>query len=124
MRRSRRDIGCLGEALATRKLRSLGWRIEARNWRCRRGEIDIIARDGEWLVIVEVRTRATRGFGRAEESVDARKKRRLVLLGSIYVQSAGWRGPWRIDVVALDIDKQGRVVRCDHYQNAVGAGDW
>ncbi len=121
MSRSRRDTGRLGEALAAQRLQELGWRVVATNWRCPRGEIDIIARDGEWLVLVEVRTRSNRTFGLPEESVDARKQRRLALLGSWYVRAVGWKGPWRIDVVALEIDQRGGVVRLEHYENAVGA---
>ena len=76
----RKPLGRLGEDLAARHLEQAGWQIVARNWRTRRGEIDIVARDGEWLVFVEVRTRRaaptrwgsipgpTGGLGHSEEA--------------------------------------------------------
>ena len=114
-RRARR-----GEALAALLLRAKGYRIVARNWRCPLGEIDIVARDGDTLVFVEVKTRSGRSAGRPEEAVDARKRRRLVLLARAYL--AGRRGdppPCRFDVVALEL---GRVVpRVRHLRAAFRA---
>ena len=98
----RRRLGQRGEARAAAHVASLGWPILARNWRTRGGELDLVARDGTWLVVIEVRSRAGRRFGTPEESVDVRKQRQLLALGARYVQQVGWRGPWRIDVIALE----------------------
>jgi len=116
---SRPAVGERGEAIAAEHLLTSGWRIVERNWRCRRGEIDIIAMDGEWLVFVEVRSGTTLRFGRPEESVGLRKRRRLVDLGELYLQSVSWDGPWRIDVVAVSMAASGLPLRVVHYQNAV-----
>src|SRR2546429_5774086 len=75
---TRMKFGALGEEAAADLLRSGGYRIVARNHRCPRGEIDLIAEKGELLVFVEVRTRATGAFGGPEETVNQRKQRRGV----------------------------------------------
>lgn len=115
---SRTARGRRGEEVAAEYLHSLGWRILARNWRDRRGELDIVAVDGECLVVVEVRSRASARFGTAAESVDARKRVRLVAIGGRYVHRVGWPGPWRIDVIALDADAVGADT-LHHFRNAV-----
>ena len=122
MSRSRREVGQLGEALAAERLMAEGWRVVETNWRCRLGELDVIARDGTWLVVVEVRTVRRGGYGQPEESVGPAKQQRLIRLGKAYTQSVNWSGPWRIDVVAIVLDDDGGVERMDHYRNAVVPG--
>ncbi len=72
---SKARFGALGEEAAADLLRKSGYRIVARNHRCRSGEVDVIAEKGELLVFVEVRTRSTAAFGGPEETVDSRKQR-------------------------------------------------
>jgi putative endonuclease len=115
---SRAERGRRAEDAAADYLTQLGWRIVARNWRERRGELDIVARDGESMVIVEVRSRSSKRYGTAAESVDARKQARLAALGTSYVHRTGWPGPWRIDVIAYDADAAG-TFQLEHYRNAV-----
>jgi putative endonuclease len=98
---------------------SLGWRVRDTNWRCRIGEIDIVAEDAGCLVFVEVRTRRGERFGSPEESVGYAKRLRLRRLGAAYVQQARWHGPWRIDVVAIRLGPGDDAVRIAHYRNAV-----
>lgn len=112
-------FGRHGEELAARHLSVKGYQIVARNWRCETGEIDLVARDGAGLAIVEVRARRGRAFGSPEESITPAKQARLVDLAEAYVQAEGWPGPWRIDVVAIEMDRRGRLLRIDHYENAV-----
>lgn len=115
----RRALGRLAEDRAAAHLTGQGWQILARNWRRRGGELDLIARDGATLVFVEVRSRAagSRG-GSPEESVGWDKRRRLRLLAEQYLQEHPWRGPCRIDVVAIVIAAGGQVQRLDHYRDA------
>ncbi|MDE1989626.1 MAG: YraN family protein [Betaproteobacteria bacterium] len=80
-----RQQGCEGECLAARFLEQRGLRIIARNYRCRRGEVDLVARDRDTLVFVEVRWRSGNRFGGAAESIDARKQRRLVAAARHYL---------------------------------------
>ena len=118
-RDDRQGLGRRGEELAAQQLAAKGYQIVARNWRCETGEVDLVAREGECLVLVEVRTRRGRSMGSPEESITAAKQARLIALGEAYVQENDWRGDWRIDVVAIEMGRQGRVLRIDHYENAV-----
>jgi putative endonuclease len=115
----RQDLGRRGEQLAARQLEAKGYQIVAQNWRCETGELDLVAREGECLVVIEVRTRRGRSMGSPEESITAAKQARLIALGEAYVQESNWAGGWRIDVVAIEMDRRGRVLRVDHYENAV-----
>lgn len=115
----RRGLGRRGEELAAQHLQGKGFDIVARNWRCEMGELDLVARDGECLVLVEVRTRRGRSLGTPEESITPAKQTRLIDLSEAYVQESGWPGDWRIDVVAIEMDRRGRVLRVDQYENAI-----
>lgn len=90
------------ESRAERLLRRAGLRTLERNWRCKGGELDLIMQDGDTLVFVEVRRRSRRDRASAAESIDWRKRRRLVHAARRYLQ--GWRHEpvCRFDVVAVD----------------------
>jgi putative endonuclease len=78
LRSKPRELGAMGEEHAARFLKKLGMRIIARNRRCRGGEIDLIAVDGQWLVFVEVRTRSSEDFMRPEDSIRYGQKKQIV----------------------------------------------
>jgi putative endonuclease len=105
--------------LAARHLAGKGYEIVTRNWRCEAGELDLVARDGEGLACVEVRTRRGTAMGSPEASITPAKQARLVDLAEAYVQAYDWPGDYRIDVIAIELDRQGRLIRLDHYENAV-----
>jgi putative endonuclease len=126
----RRGLGNAGEALAVRALTEAGLHVVDRNWRCPAGELDIVAhdqapdfsRDGEpatWLVIVEVRTRRGQAYGTALQSITPRKQAKLREVAEQYVQAHGWAGPWRIDVLAVQMDAAGHLLHVDHVRHAV-----
>lgn len=126
----RRGLGRRGEAIAAQMLEAAGMNIVARNWRCAGGEIDLVAQEiapdysqggqaAPWLVIVEVRTRRGLAFGSALASVTPRKQARLAAVGAAYVQAVAWEGPWRIDVVAIQMDATGRIQTIEHIRHAV-----
>lgn len=96
----------LGEQAAVEYLGGLGWQILARNWRCRYGELDVIAVDNscDTVVFVEVKTRTGEGFGGLAEAVTPDKVRRLRRLAALWLttQDARWAGV-RIDVVGVRI---------------------
>lgn len=71
------ELGRAGEERAVSHLLARGFEIIARNWRCAQGELDIVALDGDTLVIVEVKTRRSTGYGHPFEAIDERKRRRL-----------------------------------------------
>ncbi len=101
MTTARQLAGSAAEDLAARYLERKGLAIVARNWRCRGGEIDLVARDGATLVFVEVRLRTSADFGGAGASVDAHKQRRILTAARAYLAGrADTR--CRCDVVALD----------------------
>ena len=70
-------------------------------------------------MLVEVRTRRGNRFGTAQQSVTERKQAKLRLVSEQYVQTTAWTGPWRIDVVAVQMDSAGRLVEIEHIRHAV-----
>ena len=100
-------------------LRQQGYVVRERNWRCSVGEIDIVAEDSGCLVFVEVRTRRGREFGTPEESVTPAKQAKLVELAQTYLQEHDWDGDWRIDVVAVEMSSDGKLLRVELIKNAV-----
>jgi putative endonuclease len=104
MTEERLGLGRLGEELATRRLRSLGYEILERNYRCPLGEIDVVARDGDVLVFVEIKTRKNRPLGEAKEAVNRRKQGQLSKVALAYLKSKKlWDAKARFDVVAIGI---------------------
>ena len=99
----RQNLGKSGEDLAVRELERRGYAILARRYRTRYGEIDIVAKDGETTVFVEVKARVTDEFGTAAEAVTPWKQRRLAHMASDYVARNDLAfQPCRFDVVAID----------------------
>lgn len=115
---TRAEIGALGEQLAVDHLRSLGLRVVERNWRCRYGELDVIAADdtARTAVFVEVKTRTSDRFGGVEEAVTPQKVRRLRRLAGLWLaaQETGWSYV-RIDVVRVRIGRS-RIPEITHLQ--------
>lgn len=117
---SRKELGEWGEVRARDHLQQKGFRILDRNWSCREGEVDLVALEGETIVFVEVKTRTSHKFGRPEESLTSEKQRRLQRTAWSYLQeNEVGDSDWRIDVIAIDRGEDGRVLRLDHYRNAV-----
>jgi putative endonuclease len=116
----RARLGASGERVAAHALEASGCRIVARNWRCRAGEVDLIAEDGAELVFVEVKTRRGAQLGSPEEAVTPRKRQRLIAAAQTYLaeQDAEQR-PYRIDVVAVELGPSGRVSGVRLHQRAV-----
>jgi putative endonuclease len=107
----RRIIGRRGEDRAAQYLRRRGYRILARNWRCRLGEIDLIALDGDTLVFVEVKTRRGDLFGSPELAVTPRKQRQLTKAALSFIMSRKLGHlPGRFDVVAIRHTAQGEEI--------------
>lgn len=121
MSHSRQQTGRMGEAIARRYVENqLGWRVLHQNWRCKHGEIDLIADDGDEIVMIEVRTRrGQEALSRALESVDQRKQARLLAITECYMDAEALEEsqPIRIDVigVALFSDNSGSV---EHVRDA------
>jgi putative endonuclease len=117
MMQNRRKQGAEGEKLAAEFLEHCGMQIVERNYRFERGEIDLIASDGDDLVFVEVKARRSSAFGPPEDAVDERKQEqiRTVAEGYLFERRIENR-PCRFDVVAIEISRAGATVR--HIPNA------
>ncbi|HEY7624667.1 MAG TPA: YraN family protein [Candidatus Limnocylindria bacterium] len=104
----RRALGLAGERAAEAELLRAGLRVVARNQRTRSGEIDLICRDRDGYVFVEVKTRRAGSFVAAAEAVDRRKLERLARLGAGWLAMRGDRGArWRVLVAALTVGADG-----------------
>lgn len=119
---ARQKLGRWGEELAAQHLESQGYVLLERNWRCRRGEIDLVAQAGEVLVFVEVKTRRGRDYGTPEEAITSSKAKRLLELSQRYLLEKDLEDiEWRVDLVAVELDQQGTLLRCEHLPNIVWA---
>jgi putative endonuclease len=117
----RKELGAWGERIAAEYLRKRGYIIRELNYRCSLGEIDIVAQDKDCLVFVEVRTRRSADFGPPEESVTFAKKEKLLSLALFYLQvHSDLPSLWRIDVVAIEVEPDGKVSRLELIPNALG----
>jgi putative endonuclease len=118
MTAERKRLGERGEDAATAFLERAGLTIVERNWRCQSGEVDIVALDGDTLVLCEVKTRKTAAKGSPEESVTPAKQRRYAKLAAAYVQAAGIEPvSLRFDVITLLVIAEDRAL-LRHYRAA------
>ncbi|WP_027363531.1 YraN family protein [Desulfotruncus alcoholivorax] len=116
MSQQRRSLGIQGEDLAAQYLQKKGLVILERNFRCRLGEIDIIARHGDCIVFIEVKTRSSDKFGLAQESVTRQKIYKLRRLAQAYLAQRSFSGlNVRFDVVAVNSARETKVT---HIENA------
>ena len=111
MTRERLDLGKLGEELAFKKIKRIGYKCLARNYRCPLGEVDLIAKDGDTLVFIEIKTRKGKSIGYAKEAVDARKRRQLSKVALTYIKANDcWHMRSRFDVVAINFNNNKREI--------------
>ena len=117
------DAGRDGEAAAARHLEARGHRILARGFRTRDGEIDLVSRDGDTLVFVEVKTRSATSFGRPAEAVDHRKRSRILRAARVWLHRHGADDdPCRFDVVEV-LARAGAVGVVAHLEDAFREGE-
>jgi len=115
----RRSRGQAAEERAARYLERRGYRLLSRNYRTRRGEIDLIAEQRGEIVFVEVRSRADERHGSPAESVDWRKRRKLIRAAQAYLfEIGGGDHPCRFDVITLVTESAGIGEQVLHYENA------
>jgi putative endonuclease len=114
-------VGASGERIAALALEAAGCRIIARNWHCRGGELDLVALDSDILVCVEVRVRTEAGHGTAAESVVGVKTKRLLHAVAAFIDAHPEHADRlvRIDVVAITLDRAGRVIETLHMRDAI-----
>ncbi|MBK9319080.1 MAG: YraN family protein [Bacteroidetes bacterium] len=110
-------IGPRGEAIALRYLEQIGYKILARNFRYQKGEIDIIATDGTFLIIVEVKSRSYPNYGAPESSIGPTKTELLALAAGFYQELHDIRLEIRFDVVSI-IFRKGKKAELTHIREA------
>ena len=113
----RQLLGIVGENIACAELQQRGYEILARRYRTRHGEIDIIAKEGETTVFIEVKTRTGDDFGDGADAVDAWKQRRIAKMAVDFLARHQLHDrPCRFDVVAIDVS--GATTAVDVYTHA------
>jgi putative endonuclease len=117
---SRKEVGRLGENLAAEYLINKNYTIIETNYRCPCGEIDIIAHEEDCIVFTEVRTKTGNLFGTPEESVSESKKKHLIDTAYTYLaEKDKLQADWRIDFIAVELDRNNKPSRIEHYRDAV-----
>lgn len=116
MTSDRIQTGRAGEEAAREYLKKIGYRIIETNYRCPLGEIDIVARDNQTIIIIEVRAKTNTRYGLPEESLTNNKARRLKRLALYYLQSVfGTEVPCRIDFISVMLSEEDlRVIKLRH----------
>ncbi len=113
-----------GESVAAAYLADRGYEILERNIRNAEGELDIVAKQGDCIVFVEVKTRGSQSFGSPEEALTVSKQERLRKTAWAYLEERGCLDAlWRIDMVAIEGTQKGGIDRLEHYEFAVGGGE-
>ncbi len=111
--------GHLGEKLARDFLKKKGYKILETNYRCSEGEIDIVSRQRDSLVFVEVRTKSNLDFGTPQESITVTKRNHLERSAYNYLKShPDSPESWRIDFIAVELDANGQMKKIEHLENA------
>ncbi len=112
-------LGRWGERTASRALERRGWRVLARNYRLGRREIDLVVRRGDLVAFVEVKTRASRGYGHPEEAVTRLKQREIEDVAQDFLSRHRLDDvDVRFDVVAIVVTEGRRIVRFTHVPDA------
>ncbi|MEM9777413.1 MAG: YraN family protein [Chloroflexota bacterium] len=120
MTNARKKLGAWGEKVAITHLQAHGYKILDQNWHCQIGEIDIIAEQGGVISFVEVKTRRGRSAGSPEESITPRKAQKLMQTALTWLgEQEDDDADWQIDLIAVELDAKGKLLRCEHFENFV-----
>jgi putative endonuclease len=116
-------LGKKGEAIARQYLLRKGWTILETNWRISRAEVDLIAKDGEVLVFIEVKTRSTDYFGQPAEFVESKKEMMLAGAASAYMEEIGHDWEIRFDIIGIVFQNE-QQYELKHIPDAFFPGEW
>jgi putative endonuclease len=124
MATARARLGLAGEGIAPSYLERNGFTHVASNWRCRAGELDLVMRDGEILVFVEVKTRRGERVGRAEECLTLAQSARILRAVQRFIGENEdlWETVWRVDLVAITLSSRGSIDRVTHQMDVLVTG--
>ncbi len=122
MARGRTGLGRRGESLAAQALQQGGYTVVERNWYCPYGEVDLVAKCGEDLYFIEVRTRRASPCPTPEQSLTQRKYSRMEMVARAYLgtHAAGRSMTWHLSFVAVALDRAGRLRRITFYADLTG----
>ena len=115
----KRKLGDLGEKLACDYLKKLNYVILDKNFNCKFGEIDIIAKDAKEIVFVEVKTRTSEDYGQPQEAVDCFKLRKMIKTVNYYVGTYNLNCDVRIDVIAIVLNYATRIAKLTYFKDAM-----
>ncbi|MDE0552858.1 MAG: YraN family protein [Candidatus Poribacteria bacterium] len=119
MDQSRLNVAKIGEALAVAHFKARGCKILAQNYRVGRGEIDLIVKDGQFIVFVEVKTRRSLKFGLPQEAVTRQKQKQISKIALGYLQAENlWDAPCRFDVIGIHLSYQSELLNLEHIKSA------
>lgn len=120
-----KEIGALGEKFAADYLKRQKYKILDRNYKCRHGEIDIIACDGNEIVFVEVKTRSSDPYLPGMYAVDRKKQEHLLRAASVYLSATDLRLQPRMDVIEVELDDRAQPSKINHIKSAfIQTGDY
>ena len=111
--------GKIGEEMAKEYLKKKGYKIIEQNYKTKYAEIDLVAKKGNEMVFVEVRTKKGEDFGTPEETLDKRKLRKLRSNARVYTAWKKWQGPYRVDAICVVLRYDNMIERINHYENIV-----
>lgn len=97
----RHRLGTRGENHALHYLKGLKYELVAKNFRFRRGEIDLVVKKGDTLVFVEVKTRSSLAFGFPEDTLSFHQKSNILTAAEAFMEQLNWNGPVRFDIIAI-----------------------
>ncbi|MFK8102772.1 MAG: YraN family protein [Saprospiraceae bacterium] len=111
-------LGRKGEQMALDFLLAKGYQLLERNWRFSRAEVDLILKDGEILVFVEVKTRSYDFYGQPEESITPKKEGLIADAAAVYMESIGHEWEIRFDIISIILNEQKNKSVLEHYEDA------
>lgn len=112
-----KEIGDKGELLAAEYLAKEGYVLAEKNWRFKRAEIDLIMREGEVLVFIEVKALSYSYYRRPEEAVDARKEAMIIDAAQRYMEQVGHEWEIRFDIISIILDKKLEIKELEHFKD-------
>lgn len=115
---SKQKIGSIGENIASNYLLKKGYKIIDRNYRFKRGEIDIIAKIENRYIFVEVKTRSRKDFGNPEDFVDKRKQKEIIKAAEAFLEEQFHDGEIRFDIISVEIQENGKPPTIYHIEDA------
>jgi putative endonuclease len=113
------EVGKEGEIIARKYLEEKGYKILEQNYKTRYAEIDLVAKLGDRLKFIEVRTKTGEMYGTPEETIGFKKMRKLLWNAESYVSFKKWKGPYDIDAICVVLRYNNAVERINHYENIV-----